>query len=68
MCDRDVHMHMYRYDSAEVVLTLFRSIVFKVMPLNHRFKQRIKGSATSDVACSFELNQRVLMLHLVIRT
>jgi hypothetical protein len=27
MCD--LHMHMYRYDRAEVVLTLFRSIRFQ---------------------------------------
>ena len=32
-----LHMHMGRYDYSEVVLTLFRSI-FKVMPLNRRFK------------------------------
>jgi hypothetical protein len=31
-------MHMGRYDHPEVVLTLFRSI-FKVMPLNRRFKK-----------------------------
>jgi hypothetical protein len=38
------------------------------MPLNRSFKQRIKGSATSVVVSSFELNQRVLLLHLGIRT
>ncbi len=32
---------------------------FKVMSLNRRFNQRIKGSATSVVASSFELKQRV---------
>ncbi len=41
---------------------------FKVMPLNRRFNQRIKWSATSVVASSFELNQRVLLLHLGIQT
>ncbi len=41
MCD--LHMHMYRYDRAEVVLTLLDPSDFKVMPLNRRFslKQRI---------------------------
>ena len=38
------------------------------MPLNRRFERRIKGSATAVVASSFELNQRVLLLHLGIRT
>jgi hypothetical protein len=33
-----------------------------------RAEVRIKGSATSLVAPSFELNQRVLLLHLGIRT
>jgi hypothetical protein len=28
-CMCDLHMHMYRYDRAEVVLTLFRSIRFQ---------------------------------------
>ncbi len=28
-CMCDIHMHMYRYDRAEVVLTLFRSIRFQ---------------------------------------
>ncbi len=60
-------MHMGRYDHPEVVLTLFRSS-FKVMPLNRRFKRRIKGTATSVVVSSFELNQSVLLLHLGIRT
>jgi hypothetical protein len=55
-CMCDLHMHMGRYDQPEVVLTLFRSIRFQVMPLNRRFNQRIKGSATSVVASSFELN------------
>ena len=66
-CMRTLHMHMGRYDHPEVVLTLFRSI-FKVMPLNCRFNQRIKGSATSVVASSFELNHCVLLPHLGIRT
>ncbi len=38
------------------------------MPLNRRFERRINGSATAVVASSFELNQRVLQLHLSIRT
>ncbi len=49
-CDLDIHM--YRYDRAEVVLTLFGSIGFR------RFNQRIKGPAASVVASSFELNKR----------
>ncbi len=40
-CMCDLHMHMYRYDRAEVVLTLFRSINSKV-PLNSRFEGRNK--------------------------
>jgi hypothetical protein len=59
---------MYRYDRAEVVfffLLFLDQSDFKVMPSNRRFKQRIKGSATSVVASSFELNQRVLLIHLV---
>jgi hypothetical protein len=55
---------MGRYDHPEVVL----QSDFKVMPLNRRFKQRIKGWATSVVASSFELNQRVLLLQLGIQT
>ncbi len=51
---------------SEVVLTLYRSI-FKIMPLNPRFERRIKGTATSVAVSSFELNQRVLLLHLGIR-
>jgi hypothetical protein len=39
----------------------------KVMPLNRRFERRMKGSATSVIASSLELNQRVLLLHLGIR-
>jgi hypothetical protein len=38
------------------------------MPLNRRFERRIKGSAASVAVSSFELNQRVLLLHLGIRT
>jgi hypothetical protein len=38
------------------------------MPLNRRFERRIDGSATAVVASSFELNQRVLLLHLGIQT
>ncbi len=67
-CMCDLHMHMYRYDRAEVVLTLFRSIRFQVIPLNHRFERRIKGTATSVAVSSFELNQRVLLLQLSIQT
>jgi hypothetical protein len=61
MCD--LHMHMGRHDHSEVALTFLDQSDFKVMPLNSRFKQRTKGSATSVVASSFELNQRVLLLH-----
>jgi hypothetical protein len=60
-----LHMHMGRYDHPEVVLTLSD---FKVIPLNHRFERRIKRTATSVAVSSFELNQRVLLLHLCIRT
>ncbi len=38
------------------------------MPLNPRFERRLKGTATSVTVSSFELNQRVLLLHLGIRT
>jgi hypothetical protein len=38
------------------------------MPLNHIFKQQIKGLTTSVVTSCFELNKRVLLLHLGIRT
>ncbi len=41
---------------------------FKVMPLNRRFERRIKGTATSVAVSSFELNPRVLLLHLSIQT
>jgi hypothetical protein len=47
-----------------VALTFLDQSEFKVMQLNSRFKQRIKGSAPSVVTSSFELNQRVLLLHL----
>jgi hypothetical protein len=55
---------MGRYDHPEVV----NPSDFKVMPLNSRFNQRVKGLATSVVASSFELNQRMLLLHLGIQT
>ncbi len=58
-----LHVHMGRYDHSEVVLTLFRSI-FKVVPLNRILQRRIKGTAISVAVPSFELNQRVLLLHL----
>jgi hypothetical protein len=58
----DLHMHMYCYERAEVVLTVLDQSDFKVMPLNRRFERRIKGLATSVVASSFELSQRVLLL------
>jgi hypothetical protein len=38
------------------------------MPLNRRFERRIKGTATSVAVSSFELNERVSLLHLGIRT
>jgi hypothetical protein len=67
-CICDLHMYMYRYDRAEVVLPRFGSIRFQSYTVNCRFKQRIKGSATEVVVSSFELNQRVLLLDLSIRT
>ncbi len=58
-------MRMGRYDHPEVVMTLLDQSDFKVMPLNHIFERRIKGTATSvSVSCfGSELNQRVLLLH-----
>jgi hypothetical protein len=51
-----LHMHVCRYDHAEVMLTLLRSISSK-MPLNCKIRTaRIKGSATEVVASSFEPN------------
>jgi hypothetical protein len=64
-CMCDLHMHMYRYDRAEVVLTLFRSIGSQSYAVE---SQRIRGSVTSLVASSFELNQCLLLLHLCIQT
>jgi hypothetical protein len=52
---------MGRYHHPEVILTLLDQSDFKVMPLNHRLE--IKGTATSVAVSSFELNQRVLLLH-----
>jgi hypothetical protein len=63
-----LHMHMYRYDRAEGVLTLFRSIGFQSYAVESQIQTANKGLATSVVASSFELNQRVLLLHLGIRT
>jgi hypothetical protein len=57
---------MYCYNRAEVV-SLLDQLDFKVMLLSHRFNKRIQGSAAEVVASSFELNQRVLLLHLGIR-
>ena len=70
-CMCDLHMHMGRYDHAEVVLTLFGSIRFQsyAVELQIRIsKGRIKGTATSVAVSSFELNQCVLLLHLGIWT
>jgi hypothetical protein len=53
---------LYRYDRAEV--GFLDQSDFKVMPFNRRFEGRIKGTATSAAVSSFELNQRVLLLHL----
>jgi hypothetical protein len=55
-CMRDLHMHMYCYDCAEVVLTVFRSISSNML-LNHKIQTaRIKGLATQGVASNFEPN------------
>jgi hypothetical protein len=61
MCD--LHMHMYRYDRAKVVLTLFRSIRYQSYAVESQIQtaNRLNGSATPVVASSFELNQRVLL-------
>ncbi len=67
-CMCDLHIHMYHYDRAEVVLTLLDQLDFKVMPLNRRLEWRIKGTATSVAVSSFELNQRELLLQLGIQT
>ena len=64
----DLHMHMYHSDRAEVVDSFLDQSGFKVMTLNRRFKQQIRGSAKSVVASGFELNHRVLLLLLGIRT
>jgi hypothetical protein len=61
-------MHMGRYDHPEVVLTLFRSIIQSYAVESQIQIRRIKGAATSVAASSFELNQRVLLLHPGIRT
>ena len=55
MCD--LNMHMCRYDSAEVELLIFRTIGFQRCHRIADSKGGIKGSATSVVASSFELNQ-----------
>ena len=70
MCD--LHMHMGRYDRAEVVLTLlldqsdFKDAVeSQIQKVN---KSICSQTAASVAVSSFELNQRVLLLHLGIRT
>ncbi len=65
MCD--LHMHIYHYDREGVVLTLFDQSDFKDA-VESQIRKVNKGSATSVAESSFELNQRVLLLHLGIRT
>ena len=67
MCD--LHMHMGRYDHQEVVLTLLRSIRFQSYALESQIrKAEEKGQRHPLLHPSFELNQRVLLLHFGIRT
>jgi hypothetical protein len=49
-CLCDLHMHMYRYDRAEVVLTLFRSNRFQ--RCRYRFERRNKG--VSNIRCCIQ--------------
>jgi hypothetical protein len=65
------YVQLYRYDRAEVVLTLFRSIRFQSYAVESQIQTANKG--IGNVSCkvvvsSFELNQRVLLPHLGIRT
>jgi hypothetical protein len=49
-------------------LTLFRSIGFQRYAVESQIRKAKKGTAISVAVSSFELNQRVLPLHLGIRT
>jgi hypothetical protein len=66
MCD--LHVHISRYDHPEVVLTLFRSIRFQSYSVESQIREANKRNSTSVAVSSFELNHRVLLLHLGIRT
>jgi hypothetical protein len=62
-CMCDLHIHMYRYDRAEVVLTLqvLRSIGFQSHAVESQFRKASKGTAipllhpalNSTVCCCF---------------
>jgi hypothetical protein len=66
-CMRDLHMHMYRYDRAEVVLILFKSIRFQSYAVQSQI-QTVNKRGNVSCRSSFQLNQRVLLLHFGIRT
>ena len=64
MCDLLVHVHMGRYDRAEVVLTLFRSIGFQSYAVESQIQPGNKR--IGNVSCRIPLLTQVL-LHLCIR-
>jgi hypothetical protein len=54
MCD--LHMHVYRYDRAEVMLALFRSIKFQSYAVESQIQTANKTALNStNVCCCFTL-------------
>ncbi len=52
-CMCDLHMHMYRYDRAEVVLTRFRSIGFQSYAVESQIRKANKRN--SNFRCFIQL-------------
>jgi hypothetical protein len=52
-CMCDLHMHMYRYDRAEVVLTRFRSIRFQSFAVESQIRKANKRD--SNFRCCIQL-------------